>query len=249
MYEQVQLNLSAAEARVQRAEDRVGVVLADSGDAAGGARQLTARVDRLGNDLLQLSAAATGRKAEVGSIVRVVRMMLDDAEMRCAIDEADGSASPQLGGSPDDLSPRPSPRGPGIMLPGGGGAGGSNGLGNGVQPLRVKGLGRAGAASLAPLDPRNDKVWYKSTLVPRSELLGQRRRLLVSARHSWVGDTCLGRADDAPSGPAHAGAPHGGGACGARSRIAEDVDRPAYEELPMPEPPGPARHRTMPPRA
>ena len=29
-----------------------------------------------------------------------------------------------------------------------------------------------------------------------------------------------------------------------------DVDRPAYEELPMPEPPGPARHRTtMPPRA
>lgn len=44
----------------------------------------------------------------------------------------------------------------------------------------------------------SDKVWYKSSLVPRTEVLGQRRRMLVNARHSWVGDACLARGEDAP---------------------------------------------------
>ena len=46
-----------------------------------------------------------------------------------------------------------------------------------------------------------DKVWYKSSLMPRTEVLGQRRRMLVNARHSWVGDACLARGETSPTAP------------------------------------------------
>ena len=60
------------------------------------------------------------------------------------------------------------------------------------------------------------QVWYKSNLQPRSEMLGARRRMLVNARHSWVGDSCLARASDEPGGapaltPMPPGASRGGG--------------------------------------
>lgn len=85
---------------------------------------------------------------------------------------------------------------------------------NGGAPMSISGvtLHKPPGGPLQPLPPGAagaDKVWYKSSLVRRSDMLGQRRRLLVNARHSWVGDACLARGEDVPSSvPAGGRAPH-----------------------------------------
>ena len=93
-----------------------------------------------------------------------------------------------------------------------------------VPPLRIKQISphamhkaALGSGSLQPLasPTASEKVWFKSSPVPRSELLATRRRLLTNARHSWVGDTCLAKGDEssAPSAPSSS-EPTGGGAAG-----------------------------------
>ena len=153
--------------------------------------EMRERVEGLQTLLTQLDGRLSARKAELSGVVRVLRAVLEDAELRCALDESSDGAG--AGASPTD----------GQLSGGGRGGTGANGMGM-QGPLQIKGLhgpahGRSGAPpQLAPLSPTaQDKVWYKSSLVPRGEVLAQRRRLLVGARHSWVGDTCLARADDA----------------------------------------------------
>lgn len=73
-------------------------------------------------------------------------------------------------------------------------------------PMSISGvtLHRPSGGPLQPMPPgaaSADKIWYKSSLIPRQEVLGQRRRLLVNARHSWVGDACLARSEDESSSP------------------------------------------------
>eukprot|EP00966_Prymnesium_polylepis_P021858 502255-Prymnesium_polylepis.1 len=60
----------------------------------------------------------------------------------------------------------------------------------GIPPLNVNGVTLhskapggypGGGNQLTPMPPAADKVWYKSALTPRPELLGQRKRLLVNA--------------------------------------------------------------------
>ena len=79
------------------------------------------------------------------------------------------------------------------------------------QPMSITGvtLHKHPGGALQPMPPgaaAADKVWYKQTLQPRGEVLGARRRMLVNARHSWVGDSCLARGDAEPpraaAGPA-----------------------------------------------
>ena len=186
-HEALQAAVAASESKAQKAHDALSQVHVLSQETDKRSAELRDKVEGLHALLTQLDGRLSARKAELSGVVKVLRAVLEDAEMRIALDESAEGAPPANGLAPVSGGAR------------GGGGGGGIGA-DGVPPLQIKGLhgpGR-GAQQLAPLSPTSqDKVWYKSSLVPRGEVLAQRRRLLVGARHSWVGDTCLARAEDA----------------------------------------------------
>jgi len=181
-HEQLQAAVVNNEAQTKRLHDAVSNSSAHALDASGSVRQLQTRTERLQLLAQELDGRISARKAELGSIVKVVRLLLEDAEMRCAIDEAEGSM----------VADASEGRGRGRAAPP-----------RGIPPLNVNGMTihkQVGGSQLTPIPPGTDnKIWYKSSLTPRPELLGHRKRLLVSARHSWVGDQCLARTEDAPA--------------------------------------------------
>jgi len=166
-----------ADGRAQQALDAISRSQSLGNDASKRAGELGSRIDNINARLTTCDQHIAARKAELSGVVKVLRAVLEDAEMRCALDESEG---PQ--GSPT----KDSPRSAGLTGP------------TGVPLLHIKGL--SNRPNLAPLSPTSqDKVWVKSNLVPRTEVLGQRRRILVAARHSWVGDTCLARPENTES--------------------------------------------------
>jgi len=189
-HEQLQASLVAAQAHVQKVDDTLTHSSTHKDEWSQTLKQMSNRIDKLQLATSLGESQNNARKSEVSSAVKVLRLLLDDAEMRCALDETDSAALPADG---VPLSPVPT------------GAGLNSAAANGVPPLRIKSYGRNGASSLPasgglqPLSPKGDKVWFRSALLPRGEVLAQRRRLLVGARHSWIGDTCLARSDE--SGP------------------------------------------------
>ena len=180
-FEQLQSSVIGMDAHAQRLQDALSNASNQALDATGSAKQLGMRIERLGGVVQDVEARLAARRTELVSLTKVVRLILDDAEMRCAIDEAEGATAAEA----TDLLAR---------LRGAGGRGGG-------APMTVTGvtLHKPAVGSLQPLPPGAagaDKVWYKSSLLPRGEVLGHRRRLLVNARHSWIGDTCLAKSGD-----------------------------------------------------
>ena len=178
--EQLQAAVVGAEALSRRLQDALSSTTNQALDASGSVKQLNGRLDRLTTVTQELDARMTARKTELQSLTKVIRLVLDDAEMRCAIDEAEGATAVE---ATDVLS-----RLRGVSNRAAG------------APMTVSGvtLHKPPGGGLQPMPPGSgaaDKVWYKQSLQPRSDMLGARRRLLVNARHSWVGESCLARAD------------------------------------------------------
>jgi len=168
----------------RRFQDTLSGATNQAVEANRAVKQLSIQIERLESATQEADMRLTARRNEVVSLTKVVRLILDDAEMRCAIDEAEGATAAE---ATDVLS----------RIRGAGGRGG------GGAPMSITGvtLHKPAGGPLQPMPPGAagaDKVWYKQALLPREEVLGQRRRLLVNARHSWVGDACLARAEDAP---------------------------------------------------
>ena len=175
-----------AEAHAKRLQDALSSMSNQALDAQGGVKQMSARMDKLSAMTNELEGRLNQRKAEVQSLTRVVRLILEDAEMQCAIDEAEGATAAEA----TDVLARLK------------GIGGKNA---GGAPMHITGvtLHKQPGGPLTPMPPgaaAADKVWYKQTLQPRGDVLGARRRMLVNARHSWVGDACLARGEAEPSG-------------------------------------------------
>ena len=184
-HETLQGSMVSAQANAKLLQDALSNMSHDSLDAQGSVKQVNARMDRLSAMAHELDGRLNQRKTEVLSLTRVVRLMLEDAEMRCAIDEAEGATAAE---ATDVLTRlRGSPRGNGA-------------------PMAVSGvtLHRQPGGPLQPMPPGSagaDKILYKTHLQPRGEMLGARRRILVNARHSWVGDACLARDDHRSEDP------------------------------------------------
>ena len=197
--EQLSASVAQAEGQARKLQDHLSHVSSTAQDAAGTTRQLSAAMERVQLMTQEIDGRISARKAELASVVKVVRLLLEDAEMRCAIDETEGHTAAEAADVLKRLK-------------------GVN-QGKGVPSLNINGvtLHKNPGGPLAPLSPKGeDKVWYKSSLMPRGEVLGQRKRLLVNARHSWVGDTCMYR-DDAQPGvhsPRDISEMRGGVACG-----------------------------------
>ena len=152
-------------------------------DAQGSVKQMNSRMDRLSAMTHELETRLNQRKAEVQSLTRVVRLVLEDAEMRCAIDEAEGATAAEA----TDVLAR---------------LRGVNGKASGGMSVNGVTLHKPPGGPLQPMPAGSaaaEKVWYKSNLQPRGEVLGARRRILVNARHSWVGDACLAQEASVPS--------------------------------------------------
>ena len=182
--EQLQAVVTSGEAQSRRLQDHLSSTSSQALDATGAVKQLGNRLDRLSGVTQEVEARLAARRNELASLTKVVRLILDDAEMRCAIDEAEGATAAE---ATDVLS----------RIRGAGGR-------SGGAPMSISGvtLHKPAGGPLQPMPPGAagaDKVWYKSTLMPRSDVLGHRRRMLVNARHSWVGDACLARGNDEPS--------------------------------------------------
>lgn len=183
--EQLQAAVVGAEALSRRLQDAQSNTANQALDASGSVKQLNSRIDRLSAITQEMDGRLAARKNELTSLTKVVRLVLDDAEMRCAIDEAEGATAVE---ATDVLS-----RLRGVSNRGAG------------APMTIHGvtLHKPPGGALQPMPPGSaaaEKVWYKQSLQPRGEMLGARRRLLVNARHSWVGDSCLAKADTDASG-------------------------------------------------
>lgn len=181
LQEQLQATVMSAEAQTRRLQDAVASTSSQAADASSTVRSMNGRIERLSTMTQDVDARLTARRNELAALTKVVRLILDDAEMRCAIDEAEGATAAEA----SDVLQRMRGAGPG----------------GGASPMAINGvtLHKPAGGALQPMPPGAagaDKVWYKSSLLPRTEVLGQRRRLLVNARHSWVGDVCLARGDD-----------------------------------------------------
>lgn len=183
--EQLQGAVVSAEAAARRVQDAMSNTSNAALDSLSNFKQLSSRMDRLSMQSQEMDARLGARRAELQSLTKVVRLVLDDAEMRCAIDEAEGATAAEA----TDVLAR-------LRGVGGGRVAGA--------PMTVTGvtLHRPAGGALQPMPPgaaAADKVWYKQTLQPRGEVLGARRRMLVNARHSWVGDSCLARPEHEPT--------------------------------------------------
>jgi len=200
--EQTQASAVGAEAHAKRLQDSLSTMSNQALDAQSGVKQMNSRVDKLSAMTHELETRLNQRKAEVQSLTRVMRLMLEDAEMRCSIDEAEGATAAEA----SDVLAR------------------LKGVGNnrGGAPMHITGvtLHKQPGGPLQPIPPGSaaaDKVWYKQTLQPRGEVLGARRRMLVNARHSWVGDSCLARGDSEASGSGAPGKLGNGGVDGGQN--------------------------------
>ena len=206
--ESLQALVNTAQTHAQRCLDAQSNTSNTQLDSMSGVKALTAKVERLSAVTQELDGKLGARRNEMASLTKVLRLLLDDAEMRCAIDESEGANAAE---ATDVFS-----RMKGAGAPRHGGGGGAPMTVSGVTLHRAAaGGGGGGSGPLQPMPPgaaAADKVWYKSTLSPRGDLLGARRRMLINARHSWVGDTCLARAD--LSEPGSGGGGGGGGASG-----------------------------------
>ena len=174
--EHLQGSVVGAEANARLLQDALSNMNNECLDAQGSVKQVNERMDRLSAMANELDGRLNQRKTEVQSLTRVVRLILEDAEMRCAIDEAEGATTAE---ATDVLSRLRS----------------VTNRGSGA-PMAISGvtLHKQPGGPLQPMPPgaaAADNIWYKTNLQPRGEMLGARRRILVGARHSWVGDACL----------------------------------------------------------
>ena len=215
--EQLSNQVVGAEAHARRLHDSLSTTTNNALDAAAQVKQLSGRLDRLSSLTHEVDSRLNLRKNELQSLTKVVRLILDDAEMRCAIDEAEGATAAEA----TDVLHRlrgVSNRGagPGMTI-----SGVTLHKPPGQRDLTPMPPGAAAADKVSvhtraspqtahfPQTPLADahllslpsltQVWYKSSLQPRSEVLGARRRMLVNARHSWVGEACLARSSDEAS--------------------------------------------------
>lgn len=222
--EQLSSQVVGAEAHARRLQDSLSTTNNAALDAHAQTKQLALRMDRISGMTSDIDGRLNQRKNELSSLTKVVRLMLDDAEMRCAIDEAEGATAAEAtdvlsrlrgvkaghAGAPMTIS--------GVTLhkPAGGhltpmppGAAAADKVRPPTRlspaalchvPMPPPSLRSASLTTVSPCVPASVQVWYKSNLQPRSDMLGARRRMLVNARHSWVGDACLARGGDEPSG-------------------------------------------------
>jgi len=221
--EQLSGQVVGADAHARRLQDALSTTTNQALDAQAQLKQLSARHDRLSSLTSEIDGRLNQRKNELASLTKVVRLILDDAEMRCAIDEAEGATAAE---ATDVLQ-----RLRGVSHRGNGG------------PMTISGvtLHKQAGGQLRPMPPgaaAADKVWYKSTLQPRTEVLGARRRMLVNARHSWVGDACLarGETDSSSRSSYEQRTPHMGAGGGIASSGCECMLTPSSTGAPV-EPP------------
>ena len=214
--EQLSNQVVGAEAHARRLHDSLSTTTNNALDAAAQVKQLSGRLDRLSSLTHEVDSRLNLRKNELQSLTKVVRLILDDAEMRCAIDEAEGAtaaeatdvlhrlrgvsnrgAGPGMTISGVTLHKPPGQRDLTPMPPGAAAADKVS-VHTRASPAEHTFPKHLLLTNLLSL-PSLTQVWYKSSLQPRSEVLGARRRMLVNARHSWVGEACLARSSDEAS--------------------------------------------------